>query len=201
MKILFLTNNEISHTLIEWLHHEAGETLIVKDSMISKDVIESDRPDFLISYNYRHIIKKDVLEMLKDRAINLHISLLPWNRGAHPNIWSFVENTPKGVTIHLIDEGIDTGDIIAQEEVDFDEDKETLASSYLMLHKEIQELFKSHWQQIRSFQIVPQSQPRGGSIHYVKDFEQIKGIIEDKGWDITVTELRRLMNHTRGGSA
>ena len=65
----------------------------------------------------------------------MHISLLPWNRGYHPNIWSFLEDTPKGVTIHYINEGIDTGDIIVQKEIVIDEDKETLKSSYEILHE------------------------------------------------------------------
>ena len=38
----------------------------------------------------------------------MHISYLPFNRGAHPNYWSFKDNSPKGVTIHFIDNGIDT---------------------------------------------------------------------------------------------
>ena len=62
-------------------------------------------------------------------------------------MWSFLEDTPKGVTIHYIDEGIDTGDIIVQKEVFIDEDKETLKSSYEILNKEIQALFKENWGQ------------------------------------------------------
>ena len=40
------------------------------------------------------------------------MSFLPYNRGSHPNFWSFVENTPKGVSIHEVSNGIDDGDII-----------------------------------------------------------------------------------------
>ena len=48
------------------------------------------------------------------------MSYLPYNRGAHPNFWSFVNNTVKGVTIHEIDQGIDTGKIILQKSIKFD---------------------------------------------------------------------------------
>ncbi|MCL0081308.1 hypothetical protein M1N64_03665 [Peptococcaceae bacterium] len=50
------------------------------------------------------------MDKFQGRAINLHISFLPWNRGADPNFWSFIENAPVGVSIHYLDEGIDTGD-------------------------------------------------------------------------------------------
>jgi len=76
---------------------------------------------------------------LGNRAINLHPSLLPWNRGAHSNFWSFLEDTPKGVTIHIIDEGIDTGDILLQKKIKFDQSKETLRSSYGRLQQELQQ--------------------------------------------------------------
>ena len=54
--------------------------------------------------------------------------------GQDPNLWSFIEDTPKGVTIHEIDEGIDTGDIIFQKEIVLNSN-ETLASSYEKLQE------------------------------------------------------------------
>ena len=64
--------------------------------------------DFVISFGYRHILKKTIIQSSLAPIINLHISYLPYNRGAHPNFWSFFDNTPKGVSIHLMDEGINT---------------------------------------------------------------------------------------------
>ena len=69
--------------------------------------------DLIITFGYRHLINQDILIKNK-KIINLHISYLPYNRGAHPNFWSFAENTPSGVSIHKIDSGIDTGNIISQ---------------------------------------------------------------------------------------
>src|SRR5690606_983365 len=76
-----------------------------------KDIPEAD---LLVSFGYRHILKD-----LSVPAVNIHISMLPWNRGADPNFWSWLDHTPKGVTVHLMDQGIDTGPIIAQREVAF----------------------------------------------------------------------------------
>src|SRR4051812_27787613 len=64
--------------------------------------------DFLVSYGYRHIIGADILAQFPRRAVNLHISYLPWNRGSDPNLWSLLDGTPTGVTIHYLEAGIDT---------------------------------------------------------------------------------------------
>ena len=48
------------------------------------------------------------------------MSYLPFNRGAHPNFWSFVDNTPSGVSIVEIDKGIDTGPVIYKKKIKFD---------------------------------------------------------------------------------
>ena len=68
--------------------------------------------DSIISFGYRHIINKEIIKKLKIPIVNLHTGYLPYNRGAHPNFWSFVENTTSGISIHKIDGGIDTGKII-----------------------------------------------------------------------------------------
>jgi len=128
MKILFLTNNEVSRPLINWLSERAF-VMVWNDKLAPSDVLNM-KPDLVVSYSYRHIIKQDVLDTLPDKFINLHIALLPYNRGADPNAWSFLDETPKGVTIHIIDKGIDTGPILCQREVFFDYAKDTLGGTY-----------------------------------------------------------------------
>lgn len=160
MRVLFLGGNELSLNLAQWLEKVENEVLFTKEP-ISLGFVQEVNPDFIVSYNYKYLVPKDVVKAYFPKIINLHISLLPYNKGCYPNVWSFLEDTPKGVTIHLIDEGIDTGDILVQKEVFIDEDKETLKSSYLKLHQEIQTLFKEHWPEIKTGQIRPTKQ-RGG---------------------------------------
>lgn len=50
-------------------------------------------------------------------VINTHPSLLPYNRGKHGYYWAIVDGTPFGVTIHRVDAGVDTGDILWQREI------------------------------------------------------------------------------------
>ena len=87
--------------------------LIISDESINASFCKEQNFDFLISYGYKFILKNDILSLFKKAAINLHISYLPYNRGSDPNFWSFMENSPKGVSIHYMDAGLDTGDIIA----------------------------------------------------------------------------------------
>lgn len=191
MKILFLTNNEITKPLSDWLKFEAHENLVIYSKQLAPDIIKEISPDMLVSYNYRYIIKEDVLALVDNRAINLHISLLPWNRGAQPNFWSFIENTPKGVTIHLIDKGLDTGDILLQKGKHFDEDIETLETSYEFLHKEIQNLFRLKWEELKNFKLQPAKQKGEGSIHLNKDFEKIKAFLGEDIWNVPVSVLKQ----------
>jgi methionyl-tRNA formyltransferase len=143
--------------------------------------------DFLISYGYRHILKKDILSKFQNKAINIHISLLPWNRGADPNLWSFLENTPKGVTIHYLDEGIDTGNILVQTETEFT-NEDTLRTSYEKLNELAIELFQNSWLKIREGKIYSQPQPYGGSLHRLQDRESYKHLLTN-GWDTPVINL------------
>lgn len=192
MKILFLSNNEISHDLFLWLKQEQNEDIDFFSEKLDVETIEKYAPEFIISYNYRFIIREEVLNRFSsNNAINLHISYLPWNKGTDPNVWSFLENTPKGVTIHLLDKGIDTGDILLQKKIDINEELETLASSYKMLHKEIKRLFKNNWMKLKNNKIAPKPQSFEGTFHYKNDFEKISYILGNECWDLPIIELKK----------
>ena len=53
-------------------------------------------------------------------CINFHLSYLPYNRGKKPNVWPIIDGSPAGVTMHYIDNDIDSGSIVAQSEVKVD---------------------------------------------------------------------------------
>lgn len=169
MKIIFLTNNDNTHSLYNWLDKQIDTQYITLWSRkISLGLLKRYDFNFLISYNYKYIIPDKILKLFKGKAINLHISYLPWNRGASPNFWSFEENTPKGVTIHKLNKGLDKGDILIQKRVYFKEDI-GLKKSYKILHKEIQELFKKHWKGIKNGTLKPKKQKGKGSYHSIAD--------------------------------
>ena len=164
-----------------------GDQVATREAPLTGDSECLCNIDFIISYGYRHILKKDVLDNFLKKAINLHISLLPWNRGADPSFWSFLEDTPKGVTIHYLDSGIDTGDILAQQEVDY-MSEDTLRTSYERLSKTIEELFRRVWPNIRSGKQKSIPQPKGGSYHRLSDRSAFEYLLT-KGWDTPVAGL------------
>ena len=172
-EILFLTNNFDCIRLYDWILDEGFQAEIYSGKLHIAQIKEMS-PKLIISYNYRYLISKDIIEYMNGRIINLHTSLLPWNRGASPNIWSFLEDTPKGVTIHLLDEGLDTGAIICQRELFFDPVEETFETSYQKLQIKMIELFKEHWKELYSgsYTLTPQS--GRGSFHKKKNLEKLR---------------------------
>lgn len=186
-KILFLGPS--NSPVLSWLR-ENDENVHSTEKKITKDYIINHNFNFLISYGYRFILKKEILDLFPDRAINLHVSLLPYNRGADPNFWSFIDGTPKGVTIHYLDEGLDTGDIIIQKEISFDsQEDETLFSSYNKLQKEIQNLFFQNWNSIKSITNNRTPQKGFSTSHKINDKNDFLFLLEPDLWDTKVSKL------------
>jgi len=80
--------------------------------------IEDVIPDLLVVSSYRNIIPDNILKIARLGAINLHMAPLPKYRGAHPENWALINGEDwMGYTVHYLDSGIDTGDIIAQDRV------------------------------------------------------------------------------------
>jgi methionyl-tRNA formyltransferase len=185
-KILFLGygENQISDFLMD-----NGNRIISQDKKMSLKEIKEINPNQIISYGYRHIIPSNVIENYP-KIINLHVAYLPWNKGYDPNFWSWLENTPKGYTIHYINEGIDTGDILVQEQMRFNEN-ETLKSSYGKLKRGIENLFILNWDNLLNMKKEPQKQiPGEGNHHYSWDLKPYKFLMEEKAWDTPVKKLQ-----------
>lgn len=84
--------------------------------------IKNLKPKYLISVNYRYILPKDIFQIAK-YAINIHGSLLPKYRGRTPHVWSIINGEKvSGITCHIIEESVDTGDIITQKSIDIEQD-------------------------------------------------------------------------------
>lgn len=186
MRILFLSppRQEMQEYLLSF-----GDEVNRTEEPLVSGMKCLEHVDFIISYGYRHILNKDLIEKFPRKIVNLHISLLPWNRGADPNLWSFLEDTPKGITIHYIDCGVDKGDIIAQREVEVLQD-DTLRTSYERLTKEIQSLFQKEWPNIRCGNIRPIPQSVDGSYHRLRDRIPYEHLLTN-GWDTPVHVLIR----------
>jgi methionyl-tRNA formyltransferase len=77
------------------------------------------QPDVICIACFSKRIPQGILDIPRFGCLNVHPSLLPANRGPEPLFWTFREGgTKTGVTIHLIDEGLDSGAIVAQEAIE-----------------------------------------------------------------------------------
>jgi methionyl-tRNA formyltransferase len=184
-------------TRIRFLGYDATRTRLIaalKDDgcaveQTSDMVADLGDADVNISFGYRHILPPELLKTSLRPVINLHIGYLPYNRGAHPNFWAFYDNTPSGVTIHEIDEGIDTGPICFQRYVNFDHDETTFAQTHRRLLREVEDLFIEHKEKLLSgsYEAVPQ---RGaGSLHRAS---QLPAALTD--WNVSIRETLRSLD-------
>jgi methionyl-tRNA formyltransferase len=212
MRIFCLCNNWLGWQALKWLRQQGDEIVglavhpearvkygreirlevrntdcIVLDGSRLKEssVLEQVRQlkaDIAVSILFAYVLDNDFLSLFPRGCINLHPALLPYNRGRFPNVWSIVTKTPAGVTLHYVDQGIDTGDLIAQKEVTV-EITDTGASLYRKLEAEGLELFKDNWPTIRAGTCSRSPQPAGvGSYHRARDVEQIDEINLQKSY-------------------
>jgi phosphoribosylglycinamide formyltransferase-1 len=88
--------------------------------------LEEHGVDFVVLAGYMHLLTKPFLDRFPERIVNVHPSLLPAFPGAHAiddALAAGVETT--GVTVHVVDEGVDSGPILRQEQIPI-EPRETL---------------------------------------------------------------------------
>ena len=105
-----------------------NDKYIIYNEKINVNFLIYNNIEFIISYGYKYIVGKEIVSLFKGKIINLHISFLPFNRGSYPNLWSHLEGSPSGVSIHYMSEGIDKGEILLQKQIKFDEKKHTFKS-------------------------------------------------------------------------
>ena len=80
-----------------------------------RERIRAMKPDYLFSFYYRQLLGKEILSLPSKGALNLHGSLLPKYRGCAPLNWAIINGEKEsGVTLHLMTEKADAGDIVAQ---------------------------------------------------------------------------------------
>ncbi|MDO8263145.1 MAG: formyltransferase [Gallionella sp.] len=98
-----------------------GIPVITPDNPNAPEVIAQIRalqPDLFFSFYYREMLKRELLEIPKSGALNMHGSLLPKYRGRVPVNWAIIHGeTETGATLHFMTEKPDNGDIVAQQAV------------------------------------------------------------------------------------
>lgn len=89
------------------------------DAAESIKILNDIAPDLIVVTAYGQILSKEVLELPKHGCINIHASLLPAYRGAAPINWCILNGeTVTGVTSMMMEEGLDTGDMLIKRATD-----------------------------------------------------------------------------------
>ncbi len=210
MRVLLLANNWTGWQVADWLRQQGDEIvgLIIHpldkrkfgDEIITAVGVKVDQifdgsqlgqlatmeaiadlqAEIALSVLFDFILKPNFINLFPKGVINVHPAYLPYNRGQYPNVWSIVEQTPAGVTIHYIDPGIDTGDIITRQQV-LVEPVDTGETLYRKLEQASVTLFKETWPLIQTGQIARRPQDsQSGTYHRSRDVEKIDQIDLDK---------------------
>lgn len=159
--------------------------------------------DFLVVVAYGKILPKEVLEIPKKAPINVHFSLLPKYRGAAPVNWAIINGEKEtGVTTMLMDEGLDTGDILLVERVVIErENAEELLSKLSdigakLILKTIKEfdMIDPVKQDDSQSSYAPMMKKDDGLIDWNKDAEYIERLIRGfYPWPSAFTKLNNLI--------
>ncbi len=160
-------------------------------SQTSGTIKDLSKFDHIISYGYKRILDRSTIASARKPILNLHISFLPYNRGMHPNFWSFFDGTPSGVSIHEIEEGIDTGQILLQKEMYFEPKNQTFSQTYWLLRSAVEELFLNNLKAIFNDEVSSYPQQSEGTYHTKSDLPR-----DFRGWNCNIyneiTRLRKL---------
>jgi methionyl-tRNA formyltransferase len=125
-----------SPSLKDWAKKNKVKVFTSNDinSRKSVDAIKKLNPD-VTAYTGGGIIKKDVIKACNNKILNAHAGRMPEIRGMNALEWSILLNVPCGITIHFIDQGIDTGEILdwQQLKMNSDDNLNTLRQKIVIL--------------------------------------------------------------------
>ena len=138
---------------------------------------------------FGQIISKAILDIPKHGCVNIHASLLPKYRGSAPIQWAVINGEKEtGITTMMMDEGIDTGDMLEKTIVPIDKD-ETGGSLHDKLSQAGAKLILSTLEGLEKKTIVPIPQPEEGTC-YVGKLTKTLGDID---WNASAESIERLV--------
>lgn len=138
-----------------------------------------EMPAYGISALFGHIFSHELISKFIGGILNLHPSLLPFGRGANPVSWSIIDRLPQGITLHLIDKTLDTGDIIFQKEI-FTSLEMTAGEIYEITMAELLDAFSTYFPKWINGELSPYPQPTTvATFHKSSDLSDLRLIKEN----------------------
>ena len=181
-----------------YIYLQQKQDHIVEQTEEKLDVhsLSSGMYDVIVSHKYRHIVRTEIIKLFEGRIINLHASYLPFNRGADPNLWSHLDQTPSGISIHHLTKGLDTGNIIYRKKMSF-ENETTLKDSYEALENLMVNSFITVFQEYCTKGSFTHGRPQCElskgifTFHFAKEKEDFIASFE-KGWETSISDAIQL---------
>lgn len=159
---------------------------LIKDEI--DEIWPTLKPDVIVVVAYGHILPHWMLTRPPMGCINLHASLLPLYRGAAPINWAIINGEKEtGITIMLMDNGMDTGPILFQKKIVI-RPSDTAGTLHDHLSSMGAQLMVSTLKGYASGRIVPREQPKSGE-SYAPKLEKATGYINWKRGNITIWNL------------
>jgi methionyl-tRNA formyltransferase len=159
-KVLFSPVKELAlqHGLKPFQPEKAKEEVF-------QEALKILQPDLIVVIAYGQILPKSILKIPKYGAVNVHASLLPKYRGAAPIAWAILKGEKvTGVTTMVMDEGMDTGDILLQAEIPIG-DEETCESLHDRLASFGARLLRETLEKMKSGNIRPLPQDHSNATY------------------------------------
>jgi len=182
-----ICNNEQSQILSSLKKNNFDTTKVFFYNQLTEESVLNQlinsRVNYILLAWWPHIIKEPLLSTPKIGVLNFHPSMLPYNRGKHYNFWTIVEDTPFGVSIHFVDETVDSGDVIFQKEIikSWLDTGETL---YNRAQEAMLELFIEKYSEIRKGNYNRKQQNLTlGTFHLARELDQASKILLDKTYN------------------
>lgn len=207
MKLLLLADGYVGSEIVRWLianfradiglivttaENEIAaaarqaqiRSLVFQSSAQVADVAASEGLSFdlgLLAW-WPKIIRAPLLSLPRGGFANTHPSLLPYGRGKHYNFWSIVDRVPFGVSLHTVDDGIDSGDIVAQSELPYGWE-DTGGSLYRRATEAMLTLVQETYPKLRGldFETRPQDLA-SGTFHRASELEPASSIDLNKSY-------------------
>ena len=181
---------------------DQGFEVIVSLEPYEPDSEDDFSPDIILSSGYDRLLRPKTVQRFSQRIINLHAAYLPWARGIGTTLFATMLRYPHGVSIHFINEGLDTGNLISRKLVQ-PGPKDTLRTFYTKLLSVTEELFFESFPKIVNGQTngVPQEEP--GEINTNRSRLQFESLLDacPNGYDTLITDLEKFRDSLEASNA
>jgi methionyl-tRNA formyltransferase len=205
VKLLLLADGHVGLEIVRWLiadfRQDVGLIVTIDDNEIAAVARNAKVPSLMFqsskqladfTANEGHffdlgllawwpkIIREPLISLPRRGFVNTHPSLLPYSRGKHYNFWSIVERVPFGVSLHMVEEGIDSGDIVAQTELPHGWE-DTGGSLFHKAREAMLKLVQETYPKLRELDFKTRSQDlAAGTFHHSSELEAASSIDLEK---------------------